>query len=105
VHVVEDEQNGLAGGERLEEAAQRPEELPRGGGTGGVSGQLRNVLADQLGVLVAGQERGDVRRDPLRNRLANRFGERQVRRALAVGDTAPDEDLCARGGNQLCREP
>ena len=83
--VLEDEQQRTLAGERLEEAADGPRALAGGCRALGEPDQLEHALRDELGIL-------GLRKDGRpRSQALDHLAERQVRRALAVGDAAAGE--------------
>jgi hypothetical protein len=91
MHVLEHDNERPLAPECLEQQPGGPEHLSGRACAVRLAGQLGKSGRDELRVLVAGQERGDDRARPVRRNLPDDLGQRQVGRALTVGE-APSHD-------------
>jgi hypothetical protein len=114
VQIVDDHHQRSAAAQVFEELAYRPEGLLGPAASLGQPHRRSDPAADQVGLLLAGEQRsqlalcrleGVVERDP--GRLANHLGDRPVRDALPIGQTpaAQDRGALADAGERLVHQP
>ena len=91
--VVEPDHDGPSARDRLEQPAHGPERLAGRRGRFRDAHELGDALRDCVGILFALEQLADPGERVLRGCLPHDLRNRQIRRAFAVRDAAPDEHL------------